>query len=358
MHLQSLGNTQVSREDKQRYSKTMSFHDLPATTDDLLLSGLETRDLVRYARVSPTTYSKVQSYYLRAFSIEKHLSPYFTSQEVHRFRMLQGSTGMLITGLSAIRFFQRQGLSPDIELELYVEHHFTLDIGRWFISVGYEYVSLRLLPIDFKRAYFEASTYIRPSNAFPRRAHPRFVFRHRHRDTVIIMATVLGSAMEPILNYPATCVMNIITFDAAVAFFPNATFVHNISLIMDYGGPNQQHTIDRYKSLGWTMTRTSNIQEFLVPFRWVGDNVCWTIPLSKTGLSGYDVKGNSWLQVFSLYRNSIMYSLVVSYRLRFTYTQARLTLLDVANKVLENQDSFSDKDVEFIQTIVKYYGRM
>lgn len=91
-----------------------------------------------------------------AFSVDKLLSPYFTSTEVIRFRKLQCDTGALISGSTALQFFDRVTYSES-DLDVYVEHRFSRTLAEWLLEIGYTYAPLpesdnvRSLEEAFKR---------------------------------------------------------------------------------------------------------------------------------------------------------------------------------------------------------------
>ncbi|RDB19159.1 hypothetical protein Hypma_014209 [Hypsizygus marmoreus] len=175
---------------------------LPETTEDLILSVLRPADLLRYAKVSSTTYALTHSYIKRAFSISKLLLPFFSELEVADFRSLQSKTGMLISGDLALEFFGR--LPPsNSPLEVYVEHHFSFEIGRWFMHMGYEFVAQDNRCDDFKAAYIgtgalwnaESSMHVSTAHVF------LFEFHSKAKKKSIFIRTMGGSPMEAILNF-------------------------------------------------------------------------------------------------------------------------------------------------------------
>ncbi|RDB19166.1 hypothetical protein Hypma_014203 [Hypsizygus marmoreus] len=132
---------------------------------------------------------------------------------------------MLISGDLVLDFFDRN-LPSDPDLEVWVEHPSALDIGRWFLTIGYIYIPSNDRFRDFKAAHIrgtaawiiEGGINITP---IPVR---RFIFRNRLTEKTIILRTVGGSPLQAILNFPSTCTMNIVSHDVAVSFYPRATF--------------------------------------------------------------------------------------------------------------------------------------
>lgn len=76
---------------------------------------------------------------IRAFSIKRILCPYFANSEVIHFRYLQATTGLLVSGSTALQFFDRSSYE-DSDLDIYVQHDFRIEIAQWLLSIGYVFV--------------------------------------------------------------------------------------------------------------------------------------------------------------------------------------------------------------------------
>ena len=74
----------------------------------------------------------------RAFNLENLMSRFFTETEISHFRSLQSRTGMLISGSTALQFFERT-FYPESDLDLYVEHRYCKVIALWLVTVGYSF---------------------------------------------------------------------------------------------------------------------------------------------------------------------------------------------------------------------------
>jgi hypothetical protein len=105
----------------------------------VLLEELSPGELFKYGKTCKHIHSIVESYIRRRFQIDKLLATYFTPSQIADFRRLQASTGMLISGSTALQFFNRL-VYPDSDLDLYVEHAYREDVGLWLLSIGYKYV--------------------------------------------------------------------------------------------------------------------------------------------------------------------------------------------------------------------------
>jgi hypothetical protein len=74
----------------------------------------------------------------RAFNIQNVMGRFFSEAEMSHFRSLQSCTGMLISGSTALQFFERT-FYPESDLDLYVEHRYCRMIALWLVSIGYSY---------------------------------------------------------------------------------------------------------------------------------------------------------------------------------------------------------------------------
>jgi len=105
--------------------------------------------LITYSLVSRQTHDTVSSYVRRRSKLDGILSPYFTPEEVLRFRELQSSTGTLISGRTALRFFDPAKFHDgDDQLDLYVNFSFRKPVTLWLQSIGYRRPHRSYVPGD------------------------------------------------------------------------------------------------------------------------------------------------------------------------------------------------------------------
>ena len=100
-----------------------------ATNDllyDLIFDECTAVSLVRLLRACRRLHMSVEDYISRRFSIVKLLSRYF--QHPSAFRNLQAVTGTVISGSSALQFFDRS-YYPKSDLDLYVPFSWRQDVG-------------------------------------------------------------------------------------------------------------------------------------------------------------------------------------------------------------------------------------
>lgn len=104
---------------------------------DRLLSYLDPVDLASLACLNRSINSEMRAYSRRIFSITRVLSLFFT--DCTSFREMQSRTGTLISGSAALQLFERTTYS-NADLDVYVEHHYALEVAAHLASEGYAFV--------------------------------------------------------------------------------------------------------------------------------------------------------------------------------------------------------------------------
>ncbi|KAF9034339.1 hypothetical protein BJ165DRAFT_1396099 [Panaeolus papilionaceus] len=309
---------------------------VPMTAENLLFSLLSVASLLLYSRTSRYNYQAVKSYMRRAFSLRDALSPYFTLQEILFFRWLQWEYGMLISGSTALKFFNRAPFNDEREgesdLDLYVELRFCEPIAKWLMKIGYTFERrTNRTPKTFKEALRKTSPldidflegtmfYLSSERPYIGRGIAN-VFNFWRDGRKIQLIASDSSPLEIILNFHSTCVMSIITYAKAYCFYPKATFEESRSLLHSTQGTNQDAAIKKYEKRGWVMVhgmppgveRDDYKSAFFPCKRFVGDGKCWTIaldpvmpfgqPQMQTGLGqiamSHPIEANSWELCFA-----------------------------------------------------------
>ncbi|KAJ3831019.1 hypothetical protein F5878DRAFT_123942, partial [Lentinula raphanica] len=118
------------------------FDTLHSVTVEKILGFLDFIELQHLRRTCHTANIYVADFHRRAYNISHILLPYLNDVEIKEFRGIQASTGMVISGSSALQFFNRETYDTE-------HHHPDLDtycllgkcdvVGRWLLSTGYEY---------------------------------------------------------------------------------------------------------------------------------------------------------------------------------------------------------------------------
>ncbi|KAF9474977.1 hypothetical protein BDN70DRAFT_884255 [Pholiota conissans] len=321
----------------------MSILSLPSTTDDIILDDLSASELFKYGRTCKTIHAIVQSYIPRKFQVHKLLARYFTQEEIDHFRYLQAITGMLISGSTALQFFDRVEY-PDSDLDLYLEHGYREEVGRWLLDIGYKYVAratsatgrrrtfqndLSLEPDSTPERMLTQRQFIETGNGYLEDAQCVFSFEKDNPYRKVQMITSINSPLERILYFHSTCVMNIIAHDTAYSFFPRGTFNERRSLICVVASPHNQIGLAKYQKRGWSVELDITRDEFddstfsfARGMRYVGDAQCWKLPVFPKidAQCVSNIEANSWVVWYNEHlRIRMEYSVVKSHRLLTTY---------------------------------------
>ncbi|KAI0635011.1 hypothetical protein C8Q77DRAFT_1156368 [Trametes polyzona] len=281
------------------------------TVYDRILSFCAPQVLLRLARVSKAAYCAVSDYKRRAFNVDKRLSRFFSDPLA--FRTLQARTATVISGSFALQFFDRT-YYPDSDLDLYAHpDRGFIEVGLYLQSEGYVYepyswqlddfceeaerlcedIKKPLSRIDDEAEF--ASLYdmssMRAVYTFVRRRAADTLEGSATRQVQIIVSRT--SPMASLLDFHSTCVMNMITYNAAYALYPHATFVRGVTLAINDKAPNARDALVKYSHRGWrTIANPSPLTFSLEPRafqlnapRWVSDEHSWAIPLSMDGVT-------------------------------------------------------------------------
>ncbi|KAK7457760.1 hypothetical protein VKT23_010099 [Stygiomarasmius scandens] len=280
-------------------------------THDLVLSALSPIERLRVMdKVSKASRDAVGSYDRRAFRINKVLSNYFEEDrkaEIHEmteFRTLQYKTGMLISGSSALQFFDCI-VYPDSDLDLYVSLNQAAPVTDFLVRIGYVYQpSPRQndnLGVALNNAASGTGEVPLPWESYNDNGIAG-VFNFLRNGKKVQIITCLKCPMDVILGFHLTCVFNVISHSHAYSLYPRTTF-HRRGTIqlphLDSENPQIQKAyddaLDKYTSRGWSITSDPCAADYYRTLefraqRHVGDSACWIIPLSPIEAAG-EIKG-------------------------------------------------------------------
>ena len=103
----------------------------------LLFDYCSAKSLVSLRRTCTAVKTQVDAYIAQKFNVDRILTRYFANPKA--FRFLQGWTGTLISGSSALQFFDRS-FYPLSELDLYVSKGWGPEVGHFLLQEGYSFV--------------------------------------------------------------------------------------------------------------------------------------------------------------------------------------------------------------------------
>ncbi|KIK68382.1 hypothetical protein GYMLUDRAFT_214959 [Collybiopsis luxurians FD-317 M1] len=319
---------------------------LPLTVQDFVLRELSPQERLNYTLMNRESYRIVSSFNRRAFRIEKVLSPYFDDDEINEFRILQYRTGTLISGSTALQFFDLTTYEGS-DLDLYVELRYCRPLSDFLLRIGYEFQPINQQPSTFQGALedtlsldfgpfqqnmvdnednFEGYASNGIANVF------NFV-RGNKKVQIIVSHTC---AMDVILSFHSTCVMNVISYSHAYALYPRATFVDRVSMkVLRFAVKDSRHTParEKYRERGWTIIDRPSVSMTLRKCsefsedRSVGDVACWVIQLPNAqGLPSHQsdsVRINSWSHSFNMTDSSVERTFTTDIKLKYGYCTSR-----------------------------------
>lgn len=279
---------------------------------DLIFRDLSPRTLVWLSRTCHLVHEAVNHFFQRAYNINRHLSRFFP--DPLSFRSLQARTGLIISGSNALQFLDRT-FYPESDLDIYSHPGHVYEVLEWIESFGYQFEPHQYQGEDWhnqvspdwdgtirrrrrvRRAlqeeYEDEASLARYSNIAEVYTFKRFVVMDGELvELRVQMIETIYNPIDTILKYHSTCVMNIITFDAAYSFYPVATFEDRSALKIP-GSKHRPNVLAKYIRRGWrvySVFRPVDLtQPYKSPFlpnvpRWVGDCYCWTVPLDTSGV--------------------------------------------------------------------------
>jgi hypothetical protein len=307
---------------------------------DLIFRCCDARDLTILAATTRELRNLIKSYNARSYasSYQSILSKFFSTTEVAVFRTIQAATGTLISGSSALQFFERVDWHGS-DLDLYVEARFTRRVSNFLVrTCGYAYTKdvhqeqglaaqqamhensyLRHGVVDvlnFKKKWIKetmndlADAVMEVDGS--RSKHGEEEEKESKEDTRIVQVIVASSSPIDVIldfhsseilyfsdifaHYVAAVVMNIISAYNAISFFPLETLYHRRSIITS-DRPQHDGTIaalNKYTKRGWQMfrmdpyyfteERMDTMNFYLNQTRFVGDSKCFTVSLDGSSM--------------------------------------------------------------------------
>ena len=172
------------------------------TLRTLILDNCSPKSLVLLLRTSHAIREIVIGYMKTTFNADRLLSRYFDNPL--SFRQLQACTGTLISGSTALQFFNRT-FYPESDLDIYVPRAWRYEVGQFLLQTGYKFVRYPSQHPTFESAVFETgvSTSTADYGNF-KGISGVFNFekdgRHGEKLKIQLMVAV-RSAIEPILHY-------------------------------------------------------------------------------------------------------------------------------------------------------------
>ncbi|TFK73101.1 hypothetical protein BDN72DRAFT_246742 [Pluteus cervinus] len=304
-----------------------------------ILHAVSGPDLIRFASVNLWARNLVSGYMEMHFSIDELLGQFFLPHHTAELRRLQADIGVIISGSQAVQFFDRRRFDGS-DLDLYAHISVSATLEDWLSTAGYIRAMVVQRTEDSQVPEVIHHSYDGPVT---RVATFRRLLGGNH--TVQVISTC-DTAIEVILAFPLTCVMNIITHNEAISFYPIATFHRREALVNKKSfSRNLEAFFGKYQDRGWTIMETldgsqqfDQLSDFYCPpdttrTRHVGDKHCWSIPLPPIEgcVDGFDYKFvNSW---HLTYRNGPSISFTILRHKKLTHSYVVAMDMGVVRKV-------------------------
>ncbi|KAJ7678347.1 hypothetical protein B0H17DRAFT_1235975 [Mycena rosella] len=258
-------------------SPAMRFFELAMGPHDVLFSYISARELVRLMRTCRRVNWLVHD---TCFNLIRLLISFFgDALEVARFQRMQARSATLISGSTALQFFNRLTY-PGSDLDLYAHGPAAEFPVRFLLSNGYTFDPRKSQDAD-ALAQLPASVRDKGPSYLGRGIADVLDFHKGSKKIQLIIAE--STPMETILSFHPTPVMNVLTHDRGYALYPRATFETATALIIETVGAGQELGRQKYVDRGWPMTAAASVSrdsELGVRMvRWVGDAFTWTLPL-------------------------------------------------------------------------------
>ncbi|KAK7457759.1 hypothetical protein VKT23_010098 [Stygiomarasmius scandens] len=235
-------------------------------------------------KVNKLSRIAVESYNRLAFDVERILCPFFKENdqvhEITEFRMLQYTIGMLISGSSALQFFDCT-VYPESDLDLYICLDQATLVTDFLVRIGYAYQPSLSQDDNLSVALSNAAGPLEevpvPWESYNGNGITGvFTFVRWGRRIQII--TCFECAMHVILGFhliasfsvyyapkhgetimPA-CVLNVISYSHAYSLYPRTTFHRRGAIILPQRYSQHEDVqkaynaaLEKYKSRGWSI---------------------------------------------------------------------------------------------------------
>ncbi|KAH8801906.1 hypothetical protein DL96DRAFT_1634551 [Flagelloscypha sp. PMI_526] len=257
----------------------------------IFLTGLE---LCLLRRVCKASLTIVDQYMHRVFSVDRILSRFFTPEEIIELRRIQAETDFVISGSAAVQFFERISY-PNSDLDLYIDEQQMEKLALFMEKSGYAFKKTPSQPDNILTVLQQRDTWVTISGeeqdeygwdgqsimtvlSFEKQLPTGHI---RKVQAIVSTCEVIAT----VLAFHSTVVMNIITYQSAISFFPVSSF-HRYHTIVTASNEKVEACLDKYRARGWKEIRpwpTSSIplhQECMKGMaRRTTDRWCWTIPL-------------------------------------------------------------------------------
>lgn len=251
----------------------------------------------------------VDDYLRSCWKLERVYSNFFSPSEISSFREMQSVTGAVVSGSTALEFFARE-IYGACELQVYSVQEYTPQVFAWLIRIGYTFRSKGGQHPDvveeFRRRNLRDFS---PTVKYSARVVSG-VYSFTRGTVRIEVVSVFNTVVDAILRchtseylslnqylptisflkHSVAGLMNIITHDRAICFYPKSTLLRKTMLQLEIynASPSWRKTliasVKEYRRLGWNVLYTTNgfeavspVSEFSTRPRHVADELCFVL---------------------------------------------------------------------------------
>ncbi|KAL1937077.1 hypothetical protein VTO73DRAFT_15132 [Trametes versicolor] len=251
-----------------------------------LFSHLSPLELARLCKTSRDVRFAVNDYIQSVYNPHRLLSPFF--RDVSSFRSLQARTGSLISGHSALHFFNRS-LRPTDPLDVYVYFHHRREVVDWLLDSGFRFSPSITQASGLDYAVEQGRRM--QNETYPPDSWECLIFYRdgSHRNATVRVYIAMRSPMEMILHSHSTCMMNVISYEKAYCLFPRPTLHEHRGLLMKIKQGHdvwRVYEIEDVQARGFAMLDGLEPKElalscasssFALGWRWIDDSASWVI---------------------------------------------------------------------------------
>ncbi|KAJ4472851.1 hypothetical protein C8J55DRAFT_563092 [Lentinula edodes] len=295
-----------------------SSRQLPLELLDNIRDNLTPVGLDSLSRTSHDFREATRVYKDRVLSVKSAYRGIFDDNtELGDFQDLQGRCGLLVSGSTALSFFNHCSYAGD--LDTYCQFERSMMVGEWFLSHGFAFAPsfgqandyfvdverVRTLRRDTPQAVaLQVDSDIREYKL----NNIAVVWNFKRRLLKAQLMATIGSPLETILSFHSTCVMNIFTHRSAYCLFPQLTLEEKKTMLINIQLPLtevQANALSKYERRGFKIVHQPPLRSvvneassltFLRP-RFVGDSHCYKVPFEHVGKGEVKpdfVEANSW----------------------------------------------------------------
>ncbi|KAJ3858316.1 hypothetical protein EV359DRAFT_16078, partial [Lentinula novae-zelandiae] len=232
-----------------------------------------------------------KAFLCRSSKVESVLARFFSPEEICQFHDIQSTTGLLLSGSRSYQFFSWE--SYDTDLDTYCVLRECLVVGQWYMSAQYMFKQkphqLGCFAVDFERV-MEIEDHVNSKETEYGDDSIVEVWDFQNSQLKMIqLIAARHSAVEVILCFHSTCVMNFISHQAAYSLFPRTTFKDKATLILDngYTSAGSAAGVEKYVCRGLKMMKSPSVARILDPTsdvvtvspRFVNDSRTWRVPI-------------------------------------------------------------------------------